>query len=75
VRFETAPGWQLQSVWDSIDTVVAGVTTAVHFCVNTVVYSRRFNFWCTDSKDAEHTYEGLLRTLEWLGGAGGSKRA
>jgi transposase len=68
VRFETAPGRQLQSDWGTIETVVGGVTTAVHFCVNTLGYSRRFHFWCTDSEDAEHTYEGLLRTFDWIGG-------
>jgi hypothetical protein len=31
-------------------------------------YSRRFHFWCTDSEDAEHTYEGLIRSFEWFGG-------
>jgi transposase len=25
--------------------------------------------WCTDSDDAEHTYEGLVRSLEYFGGA------
>jgi transposase len=68
VRFETAPGQQLQSDWGTIETVVGGVTTAVHFCVNTLGYSRRFHFWCTDSEDAEHTYEGLVRTFDWIGG-------
>ena len=68
VRFETAPGRQLQSDWGTIETVVGGVTTAVHFCVNTLGYSRRFHFWCTASEDAEHTYEGLLRTFDWIGG-------
>jgi transposase len=24
-------------------------------------------FWCIDSTDAEHTYDGLIRALEWLG--------
>lgn len=31
-------------------------------------YSRRFHIWCTDSADAEHTYEGLLRSFEYFGG-------
>lgn len=36
--------------------------------MNTLGYSRRFHFWCTDSEDAEHTYEGLVRSFEYLGG-------
>jgi transposase len=40
----------------------------VHFIVNTLGYSRRFHFWCTDCEDAEHTYEGLIRSFEYFGG-------
>jgi hypothetical protein len=40
----------------------------VHFIVNQLGYSRRFHFWCTDRQDAEHTYEGLIRSLEYFGG-------
>lgn len=69
VRFETDAGEQLQSDWGQLWVPMAGVETQVHFCVNTLGYSRRFHFWCTDSEDAEHTYEGLVRSLEWFGGA------
>lgn len=68
VRFETPPGRQLQSDWGEIDTVIAGTETHVDFIVNTLGYSRRFHFWCTDSQDAEHTYEGLVRSFEHFGG-------
>lgn len=68
VRFETEPGRQLQSDWGEILTELAGAETKVHFQVNQLGYSRRFHFWCTDSQDAEHTYEGLIRSLEYLGG-------
>lgn len=68
VRFETPPGRQLQSDWGKVATRIAGVDTEVHFIVNTLGYSRRFHFWCTDSEDAEHTYEGLIRSYEWFGG-------
>lgn len=68
VRFETKPGQQLQSDWAEIVTLVAGEQVRVHFQVNTLGYSRRFHFWCTDSQDAEHTYEGLIRSLEYFGG-------
>jgi transposase len=68
VRFETPPGRQLQSDWGEIETVVDGQPVNVQFIVNTLGYSRRFHFWCTDSQDAEHTYEGLLRSFEYFGG-------
>lgn len=68
VRFETEPGEQLQSDWGEITVQVGGMPTKVDFIVNTLGYSRRFHFWCTDSQDAEHTYEGLIRSFEYLGG-------
>jgi transposase len=68
VRFETKPGQQLQSDWGEIETTIAGEEVKVHFQVNELGYSRRFHFWCTDSHDAEHTYEGLIRSLEYFGG-------
>jgi transposase len=68
VRFETPPGRQLQSDWGEIWTLIAGVPTLVHFHVNTLCYSRRFHFWCTDREDAEHTYEGLIHSFEYFGG-------
>jgi transposase len=68
VRFETPPGRQLQSDWGEITTEIAGVETKVCFMVNTLGYSRRFHFWCTDRMDAEHTYEGLIRSFEYFGG-------
>jgi transposase len=68
VRFETPPGRQLQSDWGEICTLIAGQEVKVYFIVNTLGYSRRFHFWCTDSQDAEHTYEGLIRSLEYFGG-------
>lgn len=69
VRFETKPGQQLQNDWGEIWSMVAGERTKLHFSVNTLGYSRRFHFWVTDRQDAEHTYEGLIRTLEHFGGA------
>jgi transposase len=68
VRFETQPGEQLQSDWGEVLVEIAGQETKVHFIVNELCYSRRFHFWCTDSEDAEHTYEGLIRGFEYLGG-------
>ncbi len=68
VRFETPPGRQLQSDWGELVVEIAGVLTKVYFIVNELAYSRRFHFWCTDSCDAEHTYEGLVRSFEYFGG-------
>jgi transposase len=68
VRFETPPGQQMQSDWGEVVVEIAGVLTKVFFIVNLLAYSRRFHFWCSDSSDAEHTYEGLVRAFEYFGG-------
>jgi transposase len=68
VRFETPPGRQLQTDWGEMVTEIDGMETKVYFIVNQLGYSRRFHFWCTDSLDAEHTYEGLVRSFEYFGG-------
>jgi len=68
VRFETPPGRQMQSDWGEIVTLVAGRPQRVFFTVNTLGYSRRFHFLCTDRNDAEHTYEGMIRSFEHFGG-------
>jgi len=71
VRFETEPGRQLQTDWGVQPTTIAGEPVVVHFAVSTLGYSRRFHFWGTDSEDAEHTYEALVRAFEWFGGVPG----
>jgi Integrase core domain len=68
VRFETAPGKQLQSDWGELRTQIGGRETRAFFSVNTLSYSRRFYFWAAESCDAEHTYEGLIRSFEYFGG-------
>jgi transposase len=68
VRFETKPGRQLQSDWGELAVEIAGEEMKIDFIVNQLGYSRRFHFWCTDSQDAEHTYEGVIRSLEYFGG-------
>lgn len=68
VRFETEPGVQLQSDWGTVRVEIGGEEREVKFCVNTLGYSRRFHFWCTNSEDAEHTYEGIQRSFEYFGG-------
>jgi len=68
VRYETKPGQQLQSDWGEVICEVAGEATKINFIVNTLGYSRRFHFWCCERQDAEHTYEGLIRSFEYFGG-------
>lgn len=68
VRFETAPGVQLQHDWGQLETVIGGERCRVHFAVNTLGYSRRFHFIAAPCEDAEHTYESLVRAFEWFGG-------
>ena len=71
VRFETEPGRQLQSDWGEVRTAIGGQPVKVHFIVNQLGYSRRFHFWCAECQDAEHTYEGLVRSFEYFGGVPG----
>ena len=68
VRFETAPGEQLQNDWAQYRTQVNGRMREVHFAVNTLGYSRRFHFVAMACEDAEHTYESLIQTFEYFGG-------
>jgi len=68
VRFETGPGEQMQSDWGQVWTEIAGERVKVHFCVNTLGYSRRFHVWCAPCEDAEHTYEAVIRALEYFDG-------
>ena len=68
VRFETAPGEQLQNDWAKYRTLLAGRAQEVHFAVNTLGYSRRFHFVAMACEDAEHTYESLIQSFEYFGG-------
>lgn len=68
VRFETEPGKQLQNDWGELYRDVGGQKRKIHFIVNTLGFSRRFHFWCTTREDAEHTYEGLIRSFEHFAG-------
>ncbi len=68
VRFETEPGCQLQSDWGEIWTRVGGERRKAHFIVNPLGFSRRFHFRCCEREDAEHTYEGVIRSFEHFGG-------
>jgi len=68
VRFETNPGVQMQNDWGEVRRFVGGKLTRICFNVNTLGFSRRFHFWCSPCMDAEHTYEGIIRSFEHFGG-------
>jgi len=68
VRFETEPGEQMQSDWGKVRTMIGGEEVQAHFQANVLGYSRAFHFWCAESEDAEHTYEGMIRSFEHFGG-------
>lgn len=69
IRYETQPGEQLQHDWGEVDAVIAGQPCKISFAVNTLGYSRRFHVWATQSQDAEHTYESLVRAFNGFGGS------
>jgi transposase len=68
VRYETAPGRQLQHDWGELDVTLAGERQRVFIAVNTLGYSRRFHVYGAPNCDAEHTYESLVRAFEHFGG-------
>ena len=68
VRFETAPGHQLQHDWGELQIALGGVRQKAYIAVNTLGYSRRFHVMAAGRCDAEHTYESLIRAFEWFGG-------
>lgn len=71
VRFETAPGAQLQHDWGEYWALIAGERQRVFFAVNALGYSRRFHVYAAERADAEHTYESLVRAFEWFSGVPG----
>lgn len=68
VRFETAPGRQLQHDWGELFTCIGGERRKVYIAVNTLGYSRRFHAWAAWHNDAAHTYESLALAFEHFGG-------
>lgn len=68
VRYETDPGMQLQHDWGETMTIIGGDRCKVNIAVNCLGYSRRFHAWCTDSQDAEHTYESIVLAFRYFGG-------
>ena len=68
VRFETAPGEQLQHDWGELIVNLGNEAKKVYIAVNTLGYSRRYHVWAALKNDAEHTYESLVRSFEYFGG-------
>jgi transposase len=68
VRFETDPGVQLQHDWGETHTLIGADRCKINLAVNSLGYSRRFHVWCTDSQDAEHTYESIVQAFRYFGG-------
>lgn len=68
VRFETAPGEQLQHDWAELIVTLGNEARKIFIAVNTLGYSRRFHVWAALKNDAEHTYESLVRSFEYFGG-------
>lgn len=68
VRYETAPGEQLQHDWGQVRTEVSGRRCTVNFAVNVLGYSRHFHAWAGPSQDAEHTYESLVQAFRYFAG-------
>jgi len=68
VRYETAPGAQMQSDWGAYPAMISGEQRIVHFCVNALGYSRRFHLYLAPCCDAHHTCEAQKRSFEHFGG-------
>jgi len=68
VRYETAPGQQLQHDWGERWLEIAGRRQKVYLAVNTLGFSRGVHAVGMPRCDAEHTYEALIQAFEAFGG-------
>jgi len=68
VRYETAPGQQLQHDWAERFVTIAGVRQKVYLAVNVLGYSRGLHVVAMPRCDAEHTYEAIIQAFEAFGG-------
>jgi len=68
VRYETAPGHQLQHDWAERFATIAGVRRKVYLAVNALGYSRGLHVVGMPRADAEHTYEAIAQAFEAFGG-------
>lgn len=68
VRFETAPGRQLQHDWAEHVLAIGGISQKTYIAVNTLGYARCVHAVAMPSLDAEHTYESIVQAFEYFGG-------
>lgn len=68
VRYETAPGQQLQHDWAERVVTIAGVRQKVYLAVQVLGYSRALHVVAMPRADAEHTYEAIIQAFEAFGG-------
>ena len=68
VRYETAPGYQLQHDWAERYIVLGGVRRKVYLAVNELGHSRALHVIAMERCDAEHTYEAIIQAFEAFGG-------
>lgn len=68
VRFETAPGEQMQHDWGQARVLLGGELTRVHLAVNSLGYGRAVHVVALACEDAEHTYEAIIQGFEYFGG-------
>lgn len=68
VRYETAPGQQLQHDWAERFVTITGVRQKVYLAVNVLGYSRGLHVVAMPRCDAEHTYEAMIQAFEAFDG-------
>lgn len=69
VRYETAPGEQMQMDWKEVGFVtIDGKRRKLSLFVVILGYSRMKYAWFTFTQDQEHVMEGLLRAFDYFGG-------
>lgn len=68
VRYETAPGAQMQHDWGERWLEIAGRRQKVYLAVNTLGFSRHIHVVGMPRCDAEHTYEAVIQAFEAFDG-------
>lgn len=69
VRYETAPGAQMQHDWGQCRLMLGGQQTTAHIAVNVLGHGRAVHALAMPCEDAEHTYEAIIQAFEYFGGA------
>ncbi len=74
VRFETAPGHQLQHDGGEIVLKIGGQEQKVYLAVNSLGYARAVHVVAMASMDAEHTYEATQQGFDYQSSSFSSTR-